>query len=427
MRNAHRVSKQAYRVVVLSFEGPDAYSFVGGLGVRVDELTRALSDAGYETQLFFVGDPEGAPVERVAEHLELRRWGQWISALHRGGVYEGEDGKVLDFGRSVPPFLVDEVIAPAAARGERVLVLAEDWQTADAVIHLDRMLRGRGLRGAATLLWNANNTYGFERTNMPALAAAATITAVSKYMKFELAAAGVSGLVVPNGIPPRLLHGPDPQAVAALRQAVGGRPFYAKVGRYSPDKAWFQAIDAIAVLREQGIPARLVVRGGKETYGEEVFARARRAGLRVVEVRAAGRDLDAICTALAAADGDIVDLRAYLEQPILYALYAAADAVLANSRKEPFGLVGLEVMAAGGVAVCGSTGEEYAEPFGNAIVVDTDDGRELAAALSALERDPDLAQRIRAGGLPTAQRFTWPSIINTLEQKLPFIEASQRT
>jgi len=34
-----------------------------------------------------------------------------------------------------------------------------------------------------------------------------------------------------------------------------------------------------------------------------------------------------------------------------FALYAAADAVLANSGKEPFGLVGLEVMAAGGIAI----------------------------------------------------------------------------
>jgi glycosyltransferase involved in cell wall biosynthesis len=405
VRNADRVSKQAYRVVVLSFEGPDPYSFVGGLGVRVDEA---------------------APVEQVAPNLELRRWSQWISALHSGGVYEGEEGKVADYARSVPPFIVDEVVAPAAERGERVLVLAEDWQTAEAVIHLDRMLRARGLRHAATILWNANNTYGFERINMHALAAACTITAVSKYMKFELATVGVPALVVPNGIPTRLLDGPKQSDVDALREAVGtDTPFYAKVGRYSPDKAWFQAIDAMAALRAEGVNARLVVRGGKEAYGEEVFARARRAGLRVVEVRSAGRSLQDICTALSAADGDIIDLRAYLEQPLLYALYAAADAVLANSKKEPFGLVGLEVMAAGGVPVCGSTGEEYAEPSSNAIVVDTDDGVELATALAALARDPAYASRIRRAGHTTAERYTWPSIIRTLEEKLPFIEYSQ--
>ena len=416
---------QSYRIVVLSFEGPDVYSFVGGLGVRVAELTQALSDSALDTQLIFIGEPDAPAVERVTPHLELRRWSQWISQHHRDGVYDGEAGKVLDYGRSVPPYLIDELIAPAAERGEKVLVLAEDWQTADAVILLDRMLRGRGLRHAATLIWNANNTYGFERIDLPSLAAAATITAVSKYMKFELAAVGVPSLVIPNGIPPRLLIRPAEAHVAAIREAVGTRPFFAKVGRYSPDKAWFQAIDAIAELREQGIPARLVVRGGKEAYGEEVMARARSRGLRVVEVRAAGRDIAQIRDAISASDGDIIDLRAFLEEPLLYALYAAADAVLANSKKEPFGLVGLEVMAAGGVAVCGSTGEEYAEPFVNAVVTDTDDGRELATSLEALVRDPALASSLRAAGRITAERYVWPVVIETLMRKLPFVEALQ--
>ena len=48
-------------------------------------------------------------------------------------------------------------------------------------------------------------------------------------------------------------------------------------------------------------------------------------------------------------------------------------------------------MAAGeGIAVCGATGEEYAEPFVNAIVCDTSDGRELAAYLRALLANPSV-------------------------------------
>lgn len=419
------MEKQSYRVVVLSFEGPDAYSFVGGLGVRIAELTQALSEAEIPTQLIFIGEPDAPAIERVSPDLELRRWGQWISAHHRGGVYDGEAGKVLDFSRSVPLFLAEEVIPTAAARGEKILVLAEDWQTADAIILLDRMLRGRGLRHAATLIWNANNTYGFERVDMPALAAAATLTAVSKFMKFELAAFGVPSLVIPNGIPPRLLSGPSEAHVRAIREAVGSRPFFAKVGRYTADKAWFQAVDGIAGLREQGIPARLIVRGGKEPYGEEVMAQARRRGLRVVEVRSAGREVTEICDAIKASDGHIIDLRAFLEEPLLYALYAAADGVLANSKKEPFGLVGLEVMAAGGIAVCGSTGEEYAAPFVNALVTDTDDGRELSTVLATLLQDPELGKSIRNAGKETARRYLWPTIIEMLWRKLPFIEELQ--
>jgi glycosyltransferase involved in cell wall biosynthesis len=40
-------------------------------------------------------------------------------------------------------------------------------------------------------------------------------------------------------------------------------------------------------------------------------------------------------------------------------LFHSAAAVLANSHHEPFGLVGLETMAAGGVACIGYTGEDY--------------------------------------------------------------------
>lgn len=39
-----------------------------------------------------------------------------------------------------------------------------------------------------------------------------------------------------------------------------------------------------------------------------------------------------------------------------------------------------------GIAVCGSTGEEYAEPFVNAIVCDMNDGRELATSTPALHK-----------------------------------------
>lgn len=416
-----------YRIVVLAFEGPDRYASVGGLGVRVTELSHALSAAGYPTTLLFVGDPDAPAVERIGEHLELRRWAQWLSRRYPASVYDGEAAKIADFGRSVPPFLIDEIIAPASANDQHVLVLAEDWQTADTLIDLDRGLRGRGLRHAATLLWNANNTYGFERIDLRALAKAATVTAVSRYMKFELAASGVGSLVVPNGIPSRLLDGAAPRDVETLRQALGAGPWFAKIGRYSPDKAWMQAIDALAHLREMNHAARLIVRGGKENYGEEVFARAEAHGLRTLQVTPSGRDLASIASAIAEASdqADIIDLRVYLEDPILAALYVSVEAVLANSRKEPFGLVGLEVMAAGGIPVCGSTGEEYAEPFVNAIVVDTDDSRELASALAALVEDPGLAPALRAAGPATAQRYTWPSVIATLIRKLPFIEAWQ--
>lgn len=404
---------------LLAFEGPDPYAMVGGLGTRVTELSAALASAGIRTTLVFVGDPSLPAVERPCDNLEYRRWCQWISALHPGGVYDGEWGKSADFTTSVPSFVVESVVVPAAERGESVLVIAEDWQTAPAVIALDRLLRARGLRERAVLMWNANNTYGFDAMDWPALTRAASVTTVSRYMKFELHLRGVESLVVPNGIPERIVGGPPEDTIAVFAQALARRPLYVKVGRFDEDKRWMQAVEALALVRAQHPDAMLIVRGGREPYAEAVFARARDLGLDIEDVSVASREPEAFARALADARAAIVNLRTFVPEEVLYALYNVADAVLANSGKEPFGLVGLEVMAASGVAVTGSTGEDYAQPFENAIVCDTGDPRELAAYLEALIAGPALERAIRAGGAATAERCTWPIVLEILTRKLP--------
>jgi glycosyltransferase involved in cell wall biosynthesis len=275
-------------------------------------------------------------------------------------------------------------------------------------------------------MWNANNTYGFEKIHWPTLTRAAAVTCVSKYMKFELAQRNVAALVIPNGLDPLLLDGADPEQTAALSEAFHGQPTCVKVGRFDPDKNWLQAVDAIAELRADGIGARLIVRGGKEPYGDVVLGRARDRQLEVERLAYEGTDWRELARLLAASEAAVVHLRAFLDEATLYALYAAADAVLANSGKEPFGLVGLEVMAAGGIAVCGATGEEYAEPFVNAIVCDTADGRELATYLKALFEDPGLADELRANGAQTAARYTWPHALEALGRKVAYVDAIAR-
>jgi glycosyltransferase involved in cell wall biosynthesis len=404
--------------VLLAFEGPDRYSLVGGLGTRVTEMSAALAAAGVRTTLVFVGDPQLPAVERPDANLEYRRWCQWISAYHPSGVYDGEWGKSADFKASVPPFVVDSIVEPAARRGESVLVIAEDWQTAPAVIELDHLLTERGIRERAILMWNANNTYGFDTMDWPALVGAARVTTVSRYMKFELRARGIESLVIPNGIPERIVGGPPEELVHALDEALARRPLFVKVGRYDEDKRWMQAIEAFARVHAEHPKAMLIVRGGREPYGDVIFARARELGLQVEDVSIASRDPEAFVERLATAKGPIVNLRTFVPEELLYALYHVADAVLANSGKEPFGLVGLEVMAASGVAVTGSTGEDYTQPFENAIVCDTGDGRELAAYLNALIADPSMAHSIRAAGAATAERYTWPIVLEILSRKI---------
>jgi glycosyltransferase involved in cell wall biosynthesis len=409
-------------IVVLSFEGPDRYSFVGGLGVRVTELATALGAAGFRTSVFFIGDPEKPGQDDFTENVRLYRWCQWISKYHEGGVYDGELGKIADFASSAPPFIVSEIVRPAHERGERVLVMAEDWQVVPAVLRLDRALYEAGLRQSAILTWNANNTYGFETIDWHALERAAHITCVSKYMKFELGLHGAQSLVVPNGIPEAIAQQDHSGVIASLQKAFRGRKTLLKVGRYDPDKRWMQAIDAVAELRAAGTRVQLIVRGGKEPYGEAVFARAAARQLSVENLALGESTPERLAKAIAESSADILNLKSFLPNETLYALYGAADAVLANSGKEPFGLVGLEVMASKGIPVCGSTGEDYARPFENAIVCDTDEPYELAAYLTELFENPKLAARIRKRAVETAEHYTWPAVFELLDTKLAFLE-----
>src|SRR5260370_38417009 len=87
-------------------------------------------------------------------------------------------------------------------------------------------------------------------------------------------------------------------------------------------------------------------------------------------------------------DADIWNVTAFLPDDLLPPLYASATATLANSGHEPFGLVGLEAMASGGVAFGGATGEDYAEPFQNALVNETEDASEVVAHVHWLACHP---------------------------------------
>jgi glycosyltransferase involved in cell wall biosynthesis len=405
-----------FHVVLVAFEGPDRYSFVGGLATRMIDLADALIDRGHRVHHLFVGDPSLPTLEERDEgQLVLERWAQWISRYHPRDVYDGEEGKYLDFSRTVPPHLASEVIPAAASRGERSVVLFEDWQTAAAAINTAALLSARGDRSAA-LFWNANNTYSFGRVDFPLLERAATITTISRFMRMELAKVDVEAAVLPNGIAERYLKPLPTSDVTALRKSFGDRPTFVKVARFDVDKRWLWAIDAIATMRDAGMRPRFVMRGSRSPYADVVGERIVGRGLSVERLAlpptASSRELAA---AIAATSAEVVFLDFFVDEKALRSLYAAADGVLANSEKEPFGLVGLEVMAAGGIAYLGRTGEDYAVPFGNSIVVQSDDPRELLTSHLTLRDRPELARSIRTDGRATAKRFTWPRILEGYE------------
>jgi len=340
-------------VVLVAFEGPDRYSFVGGLATRMNDLAEALVARGHRVRHLFMGDPALPTTElRNDGRLLLERWGQWISRYHPKDVYDGEDGKWRDFGRTVPPHLLEEVVVPAARQGKRAVLLFEDWQTANAAINTTVLAQRAGLRGAITPFWNANNTYGFGSIDFPILERAVTVTTISRFMRAELVKSGVEPEILPNGIAERFAEPVPPADVRAMRAGLAGRPSLVKVARFDADKRWLWAIDAVAQLRDAGTHPRFMMRGSRNEYADVVGARIRERGLTVQRVAlGANATPKELAAALHDVEADVAFLDFFVGEAALRALYGGADGVLANSEKEPFGLVGLEVMGAGGVAV----------------------------------------------------------------------------
>ncbi len=413
--------------ILLSFEGPDRYSLAGGLGVRVTNLCATLSQKGFFSHLFFVGDPKGIGEEPVnGGRLTLHRWCQWISEYFPGGVYQGEYDKLRNYSASIPGWVIDHVVKPAVREGCMIVVLAEEWHTAEAVCLLHDELTRSGIRDRVVMFWNANNTFGFDRINWKRLASSATITTVSRYMKHIMWGLGVNPLVTPNGIPKTLLERVDEGESAHLREVLDADLVITKVARFDPDKCWNMAVEATARLKETGMDAVLVARGGVEPHGAEVFARARSLGLKIKDVDVLGDKTEDYFQALSRREGaDILNVRFHCPQSFLRVMYHASDAVLANSGHEPFGLVGLETMAAGGVAFIGSTGEDYAVPFRNSIVLETADPKEIEANIIYLRERPDDEEKIRRSARHTAREFTWERVIENLVRKIEYQARSQ--
>jgi glycosyltransferase involved in cell wall biosynthesis len=312
-------------------------------------------------------------------------------------------------------------MAPSLVSGKRAVVLAEEWQTVHAVQHLDYLLRLDDLRDRVTMFWNANNTFGFDPIDWSRLSAAAFVTTVSRYMRQRMHAWAVDPIVIPNGLSDDAFQQPDREAVGELRRKIPNRIILTKMARWDPDKRWIGSVEIVAELKRQGWSPLLIARGGNEPHGGEVMQAARDAGLRVVE---RSNDNGGVKGMLEALDGvedyDIVSLRSHVDPDSRRVLFSGSDAVLANSSHEPFGLVGLEAMAVGGIACTGCSGEDYAVSCRNGLVLQTGDSQEFIGLYRWLQERPERVSGLRRAARRTAQEYAWPEIIR--RELMPRVE-----
>ena len=278
-----------------------------------------------------MGDPDAAAQE-TREGVELRRLGQEISREFPGGVYQGERLKLSYLAARFPAQLISEWVEPQIKAGRLPVLLFEEWQTAAWAQSTFDLLCERSISSRCLVVWNANNQFGFERMDWVGLEQAAAITTISRHMRLLVGGFGVDPIVIPNGIPEEYLRPVDPLAVQALRRAAGPRQVLLKVGRFHRDKRWIQAVGALGELRRAHAPVRMLARGGKEHYRQEVLTAARRSGLRVESWDEEVTGVADLERALAATQGvDFLELSKFLPEELLPVLYAASLAVLANS------------------------------------------------------------------------------------------------
>jgi D-inositol-3-phosphate glycosyltransferase len=215
--------------------------------------------------------------------------------------------------------------------------------------------------------------------------------------------------IVPPGVDISHFY-PIPQDEA--KEFIGLRPcdqLLLFVGRIEPLKGIDNLIEAIAILRRQGVYVSLSVIGGDpdqvvvshdgaETKRSVEFNMPEMKRLQEMRTRYGMEDL--------------VAFLGRRSQDTLPYYYSAAEAVVVPSHYESFGMVALEAMACGTPVVASQVGGlAYLVQDGETgYTVPADDPQALADALNRLLKDPEMRARMGLKAAEFAKEYAWSKI-----------------
>jgi len=161
-------------------------------------------------------------------------------------------------------------------------------------------------------------------------------------------------------------------------------PYFLYVGNLLPHKNVLRLLDALALVRRRR-PCRLIIRGeGRPAYVRALRERVKTLGLR-----------------------DAVTFLGYVDEHVLRNLYNRAVCFVLPSLGEGFGLPVPEAMACGTPVVSASTGSLPEVAGDAALMVDPQDGINMADAMYRVLTDGGLRKELRWRGLERARSFTW--------------------
>ncbi len=359
------------RILMLSWEFPPGN--VGGLGRHVQDLGAALVRAGHAVHVVTLADPgaspgisqvEGMTVHRVRRPPEEGNFLVWVYRYNQALAVAAEQAAAEQ------PF--DVVHSHDWLAGQAGLALKARWGSAlVATIHATERGRNRTIQDP---LQQAIH----EEEWLLTVTADRVIT-VSQAMSAEVASSfRVDPVVIYNGV---TLPAPAPAPPRRF-----GAPYFFFIGRLVLEKGVQVAVQALSALPQ---PAHLVVAGQ---------------GPMAAELRQ---------LALTSGVGERVHFLGRITDDEKEAWLQHAAGGLVPSLYEPFGIVALEVMAAGTPVLVGDTGglAEIITHGHDGLKVPPGDAAALARAMHRLLTEPKAAAAMSAAGRATAaQRFGWATV-----------------
>jgi glycosyltransferase involved in cell wall biosynthesis len=212
---------------------------------------------------------------------------------------------------------------------------------------------------------------------LPASVVGACSEAIAKSQR-DIHPSRPTAVVLPGIDPPTLVGDDEKRTRRAALGVPDGTPLVGIVGRLLPWKGQHNFLEAVALLRKQGVPLHAIVVGGNAYdlapgYEEALHAQARRLGI----------ENDVTFTGHVSDGSEITQL---------------LDVSVNASVREPFGLVLLEAMASGVpvVAVDAAGPSEILAHRRSGWLAPSDRPSDLAEGIGALLSDPELRDRIVA-------------------------------
>lgn len=192
--------------------------------------------------------------------------------------------------------------------------------------------------------------------------------------------------VIYEGIDPTFRPASAAEVARVTTKYSPDRPYLLMVGTLEPRKNHAAALHALAQLKREGLPHRLIIAGGRGWLFEPIH--------RLVETLGLQQD---------------VVFAGYVPTAELPPLYTGAACVLLPSLYEGFGFPALEAMACAAPVVCSNV-SSLPEVTGDAAWhVSPHDPDALAAAVRLLVTQPAVNSAMRQRGPAQAARFRWES------------------